>query len=81
MTTTTLRATAILKTDLAGSTPRFREPAEVDLATLPVAAQDGPGQRAIAVLTLAFAPVTRAVPGLRLGIRAGGRIVPTRITR
>jgi len=33
----------------------------------PVAAQDGPGQRAIAVLTLAFAPVKRAIPGVRLG--------------
>jgi hypothetical protein len=33
----------------------------------PVAAQDGPGQRAIAVLTLAFAPVTRAMLGVRLG--------------
>jgi hypothetical protein len=32
-----------------------------------VAAQDGPGQRAIAVRTLAFAPVTRAMPGVRLG--------------
>jgi hypothetical protein len=30
-------------------------------------AQDGPGQRAIAVLTLAFAPVKRAIPGVRLG--------------
>ena len=28
----------------------------------PVAAQDGSGQRGIAVLTLAFAPVTRAIP-------------------
>ena len=28
MTTTTLRTTAILKTDLAGSAPRFRELAE-----------------------------------------------------
>jgi len=33
----------------------------------PVAAQDGPGQRAIAVLTLAFAPVKRAIPRVRLG--------------
>jgi hypothetical protein len=33
----------------------------------PVAAQDGSGQRGIAVLTLAFAPVTRAIPGVRLG--------------
>jgi hypothetical protein len=81
VTTTTRRTTAIQKTDLAGSTLRFREPAEADLATLPVAAQDGPLQRAIAEWTLAFAPVTRAVPGLRLGIRAGGRMSPTRLTR
>jgi len=33
----------------------------------PVAAQDGSGQGAIAVLTLAFAPVKRAIPGVRLG--------------
>jgi hypothetical protein len=33
----------------------------------PVAAQDGSGQRVIAVLTLAFAPVTRAMPGVSLG--------------
>ena len=33
----------------------------------PVAAQDGPGDRAIEVLTLAFAPVKRAIPGVRLG--------------
>jgi class 3 adenylate cyclase len=32
MSTTTFRATAILKTDLAGSTPRFRELPEADLA-------------------------------------------------
>jgi len=32
-----------------------------------VAAQDGSGQRAIAVLTLAFALVKRAIPGVRLG--------------
>ncbi len=37
--------------------------------------------RAIAALTLAFAPVTRAVPGLRLGIRRAGRISPTRAAR
>ena len=30
-------------------------------------AQDGPGQRAIAVLTLKFAPVKRAMPRVRLG--------------
>ncbi len=47
----------------------------------PVAAQDGPGHRAIAVLTLAFAPVTRAVPGLRLGNRRAGRMSPTRVVR
>jgi hypothetical protein len=29
--------------------------------------QNGPGQRAIAVRTLASAPVTRAMPGVRLG--------------
>jgi len=29
--------------------------------------QNGLGQRAIAVRTLAFAPVTRAMPGVRLG--------------
>ena len=46
-----------------------------------MAAQDGPGHRAIAVLTLAFAPVTRAVPGLRLGIRRAGRMSPTRVAR
>lgn len=34
MSTTTLRTTAILKTDLAGSTPRFRELPEADLAAL-----------------------------------------------
>jgi class 3 adenylate cyclase len=34
MSTTTLRTTAILKTDLAGSTPRFRELPEADLAGL-----------------------------------------------
>jgi len=33
----------------------------------PVEAQDGPGHRAIAVLTLAVAPVTRALPRVRLG--------------
>ena len=33
----------------------------------PVAAQDGPGQRTIAVLMLAFAPVKRAMPGVGLG--------------
>jgi hypothetical protein len=32
-----------------------------------VAAQDGPGHRAIAVPTLAFAQVKRAIPGVRLG--------------
>ena len=34
MSTTTLRTTAILKTDIAGSTPRFREKSEADLAVL-----------------------------------------------
>ena len=34
MSTTTLRTTAILKTDVAGSTPRFRELPEADLAVL-----------------------------------------------
>jgi hypothetical protein len=33
----------------------------------PVAAQDGPGHGVIAVLTLAFATVKRAIPGVRLG--------------
>jgi hypothetical protein len=33
----------------------------------PVAAPDGPGHGAIAVPTLAFAPVTRAMPSVRLG--------------
>ena len=53
--------------------PRRRPPgpAAAPLRTLldrePVAAQDGSGQRGIAVLTLAFAPVTRAIPGVRLG--------------
>jgi hypothetical protein len=32
-----------------------------------VATQDGPGQRAIAVLTLAVAPVKRGMPHVRLG--------------
>jgi class 3 adenylate cyclase len=34
VSTTTFRTTAILKTDLAGSTPRFRELPEADLAAL-----------------------------------------------
>ena len=46
--------------------PRSRTPPPA-LDREPVAAQDGPGQRAIAVLTLAFAPVKRAIPGVRLG--------------
>jgi hypothetical protein len=50
-------------------------------ARAPVAAQDSPRHRAIAVLTLAFAPVPRAVPGLRLGIRRAGRMSPTRGAR
>ena len=37
------------------------------LASGSTAAQDGPGQRAIAVPTLAFAPVKRAIPRVRLG--------------
>jgi len=41
-----------------------------------VAAQDGPGHRAIAVLTLACAPVKRASPGVRLGIRRGAASRP-----
>jgi len=44
-------------------------------------ARDGPGQRAIAVRTLAFAPVKRVMPGVRLGIRRGGRMSPTRVAR
>jgi hypothetical protein len=47
----------------------------------PVAAQDGSGQRGIAVLTLAFAPVTRATPRCQAGARRGGRISPTRNAR
>jgi hypothetical protein len=47
VTTTTPRTTAILKTDLAGSAPRFRVLAEADIVTLPVAAQDGSRQRAL----------------------------------
>jgi hypothetical protein len=40
-----------------------------------------PRQRAIAVLRLAFAPVTRTVPGPRRGIRRAGRMSPTRVAR
>jgi hypothetical protein len=43
-----------------------------------VLAQDSPGHRAIVVLTLAFASVKRAIPGVRLG-QQGGRISPTRM--
>src|SRR5713226_2901294 len=54
--------------------PRRRPPgpAAAPLRTLldrePVAAQDAPGHRAIVVLTFAFAPVKRAIPGVRLGL-------------
>ena len=37
------------------------------LTVSPWRRRDGPGQRAIAVVTLAFAPVKRAIPGVRLG--------------
>src|SRR3990167_4222057 len=71
--------------DATPDTRRCPRPAAVPLrpplAREPVATQDGPGHRAIAVLTLALAPVTRAVPGLRLGIRRAGRMSPTRIAR
>ena len=71
--------------DAAPGTRRCPRPAAAPLRPLldrePVAAQDGPGHRAIAALTLAFAPVTRAVPGLRLGIRRAGRMSPTRSAR
>jgi hypothetical protein len=51
------------------------DPVLLSVATLrplrepePVAAQDGLWQRAVAVPTLACAPVKRAIPGVRLGI-------------
>jgi hypothetical protein len=51
--------------------PALPGPAAAPLRPLrdrePVAAQDGRGQRAIAVPTPVFAPVTRALPGVRLG--------------
>jgi len=79
------RPSPSLSLDAAPDTRRYPRPAAAPLrpplAREPVAAQDGPGHRAIAVLTLAFAPVTRAVPGLRLGSRRAGRIQPTRIAR
>jgi hypothetical protein len=45
----------------------------------PVAAKDYRGHRAVVLLTLAFAPVKRAIADLRLGIRRGGRMSRTRI--
>jgi len=74
----TLRTTKILETDLAGSAPQLRVLVEADRATLPAAARDRSRQRAITALTLAVAPVTRAVPGLRRGIRRAERMSPTR---
>ena len=44
-----------------------RQPLRPLLDCGPVAAQHGAGQRAIAVLPLAFAPVKRALPGVRWG--------------
>jgi ABC-type glycerol-3-phosphate transport system permease component len=45
----------------------------------PTAAQDTWAQLAIAMSTLTFAPVKRAVPGVSLGVRTGGRISATPI--
>jgi hypothetical protein len=71
--------------DAAPDTRRCPRPAAAPLspplARETVAAQDGPGHRAIAVLTLALAPEPRAVPRLRLGIPRAGRISPTRVAR
>ncbi len=40
-----------------------------------------PNQRAIAVPTLAFAPLKQAVPGVKLGVRREDRIPTTRVAR
>jgi hypothetical protein len=46
-----------------------------------VAAHDGPGQRGFVVLTLAFAPVKRTIPGVRLGPAEEAAFRPHRAAR
>ena len=45
------------------------------------AAQDSSRERTIAVLTLAFNPVTRLEPAPRLGIGSAGCLSPTRVAQ
>ena len=71
---------AILAPRARSGAPAPPGPAAAPLGPLrdrePVAAPDVPGQRAIAVLTLAVAPVKQAPPGVRLGPTGEGACRP-----